>query len=119
YVLDGDGNVKSMLTSSGMPLGLLPDADFSNTVAITLAPGDLVFFYSDGAVESFSAEGGLFGVERALDGVWAHRHETPHQIIEARRHAVSDFSGSNQTDDRTAVIIKVGSSASPLLGPRP
>jgi serine phosphatase RsbU (regulator of sigma subunit) len=118
YVLDGEGNVKAVLPSTGMPLGLLPEADFSSTAAITLAPGDLVFFYTDGVVESFSADGGQFGVERALNTVRAHRHQTPHQIIEALLHEVSDFSGNMQMDDRTAVIIKVGPSASPQLGPR-
>jgi sigma-B regulation protein RsbU (phosphoserine phosphatase) len=102
-----------------MPLGLLSEADFSTTAAITLAPGDLVFFYTDGVVESFSADGGQFGLERTLNAVRTHRHQTPHQIIEALLHAVSDFSGNMQMDDRTAVIIKVGLSASPQLGPRP
>jgi PAS domain S-box-containing protein len=119
YVLDGEGNVKSILPSTGTPLGLLPEVDFSSTMAITLAPGDLVFFYTDGVVESFSADGGQFGVERARDAVRAHRHQAPHQIIEALLRAASDFSGTMQMDDRTAVIIKVGPSASPQLGPRP
>ena len=119
YVLDGEGNVKAVLPSTGIPLGLLPDADFPSTMAITLVPGDLVFFYSDGVVEAFSADGVQFGVERALDAVRAHRHQTPHQIIEALLHAVSDFCGNLQMDDRTAVIIKVVPSASPQPGPRP
>src|SRR5262249_35382813 len=34
YVLDGEGNVKAVLPSTGMPLGLLPEADFSSTAAI-------------------------------------------------------------------------------------
>src|SRR5262249_54420724 len=118
YVLDGDGNVKAVLTSTGMPLGLLADADFSSTAAITLAPNDLIFFYTDGVVESFTADGTQFGLERALDAVRAHRHQTPHEIIEALLRAVSDFSGNMQMDDRTAVIIKVGPSANPQVGPR-
>ena len=119
YVLDGDGNVKAVLPSTGTPLGLFQDADFSSTVAITLAPGDLIFLYTDGVVESFSADGGQFGVERALEAVLAHRHQSPHQIIEALLHAVSDFSGNMQLDDRTAVIIKIEPSAGPQPRPRP
>jgi serine phosphatase RsbU (regulator of sigma subunit) len=118
YVLDGEGNVKAVLTSTGMPLGLLAEADFSSTAAITLAPNDLIFFYTDGVVESFTADGTQFGLERALAAVRAHRHQTPHEIIEALLRAVSDFSGNTQMDDRTAVIIKVGPSANPQLGPR-
>jgi serine phosphatase RsbU (regulator of sigma subunit) len=113
YVLDGEGNVKAVLPSTGVPLGLVPDADFPNSAAITLAPGDLLFFYTDGVVESFSAACGQFGVERALEAIRAHRHQTPQQIIEALLHAVSDFSWNIQMDDRTAVIIKVGPTASP------
>jgi sigma-B regulation protein RsbU (phosphoserine phosphatase) len=104
--------VKAVLPNTGVPLGLVPDADFPNSAAITLAPGDLLFFYTDGVVESFSAACGQFGVERALEAIRARRHQTPQQIIEALLHAVSHFSGNIQMDDRTAVIIKVGPSAS-------
>ena len=119
YILDGEGDVKAVLPGTGLPLGLFPDADFPSTAAITLAPGDLVFFHSDGVVESFSPGGGQFGVERALDAVRAHRHLTPHEIIEALFLAVSNFSGNIQMDDETAVVIKVGPPPSPQLGPLP
>jgi sigma-B regulation protein RsbU (phosphoserine phosphatase) len=116
YVLDDQGKLKAVLPSTGVPLGLFPDADFPSTAAITLASGDIVFFYTDGVVESVSPSDGQFGIERALEAVRAHRHQTPRQIIEALLRAVSDFSAGAQMDDRTVVIIKVGPTASPQPG---
>jgi serine phosphatase RsbU (regulator of sigma subunit) len=119
YVLDGEGNIKAVLESTGIPLGIAPDMDFPSSAAITLAPGDLVFVYSDGVVESISTKGVQFGVERALEAVRVHRHEPPRQIIEALFHAVSEFSGAVQTDDKTAVVIKIGPPASLQPSPDP
>jgi len=115
YVLDGQGKVKTVLSSTGMPLGLEPASTFPSAAAITLEPGDLVFLFTDGVVETFSADGTPFGVGRVLDAVRAHRHESPHPIVEGLLHTVRAFSGNTQFDDRTAVIIKVAPSSCPQL----
>ncbi len=44
-----DGSVE-FVSSYGMPIGLIPDADF-NSFTIELAPGDRLLFYSDGITE--------------------------------------------------------------------
>ncbi len=48
---------------SGLPLGITPDADYSEA-ALHLHPGDALTFLSDGVVEAQSATGELFGFER-------------------------------------------------------
>jgi PAS domain S-box-containing protein len=107
YVLDGRGEVKTVLSSTGMPLGVEPAATFPSAAAVTLEPGDLVFLPSDGVIESFSADGTRFGMARALDVIRAHRNQAPGEIVEALFQAVGVYSGGIQLDDVTAVVLKV------------
>jgi PAS domain S-box-containing protein len=108
YVLDAQGEVKLVLNSTSLPLGLGPAGDFANGPAITLDPGDLVFLLSDGIVEAPSGAGSLFGIGRALEVVRAHRHHPPGELIAALLHQVREWSQSAQVDDMTAILIKVG-----------
>ncbi|HEX5103791.1 MAG TPA: PP2C family protein-serine/threonine phosphatase, partial [Pirellulaceae bacterium] len=118
YVLDQHGKVRLVLQSTNIPLGLDLTAEFLTTPAITLLTGDLLLLYTDGVTESFSPEDSLFGIERMLDVVRAHRHKSPAEIVQALFGAVADYSGNHaQLDDITAVIIKV--EASTLLGLAP
>jgi PAS domain S-box-containing protein len=108
YILDGHGAVKQVLHSTGFPLGLVPSGDFPNSPVVRLEPGDLLFLLSDGIVEAPAGDGPLFGIGRTLELVRAHRHEPPGEILAALLHEVREWSGSVQTDDMTAIVIKVG-----------
>jgi PAS domain S-box-containing protein len=107
YVLDGRGDVKAVLSSTGTPLGLYPESEFPAAAPIPLAPGDLVFLPTDGVIESLSAVGERFGMHRALDVIRAHRGRPPEEIVEALFQAVAAHSSGAQLDDVTAVILKV------------
>ena len=51
----------------GVALGILPRAKFESILqetTVTLAPGDLVFGYSDGVNEAHDATGQMYGDER-------------------------------------------------------
>jgi hypothetical protein len=107
YVLDRQGQIKATLDSTGPPLGIDPTSEFPVAPALSLAPGDLVFAYTDGIPEAMSVAGRQFGLERALAVVREHRHQTPEAILEALVQAVTAFSASHvRLDDVTAVIIK-------------
>jgi serine phosphatase RsbU (regulator of sigma subunit)/serine/threonine protein kinase len=107
YVLDRQGQIKAVLPSTGTALGIDPASEFQVAPALALAPGDLVFAYTDGIPEAMSAAGQSFGVERALAVIRAHRHETPEAILEGLVQAVTDFTASHvRLDDITAVLIK-------------
>ena len=106
-MLDAQGEVKLVLHSTSLPLGVDPAGDFSNGPALTLDPGDLVFLLSDGIVEAPSGAGSHFGIGRALEVVRAHRHQPPGEIIAALLHQVREWSQSAPVDDMTAIVIKV------------
>jgi PAS domain S-box-containing protein len=106
YVLDRRGEMKTILHSTGLPLGLDPTAAFPESVAQTLDPGDLVLLLSDGIVEAFSPDGPLFGMERVLKSVRAHRGATSDRIVAALVEEVRAYSNDLPIDDMTAVVIQ-------------
>jgi PAS domain S-box-containing protein len=108
YVLDGRGEVKLVLQSTGLPLGVDPTGGFPSSPTVRLEPGDLLFLLSDRIVEAPAGDGPLFGIGQTLAVVRAHRHEPPGEIIAALMHHVRAWSGSAQADDMTAIVIKVG-----------
>ncbi len=107
YVFDSRGEVRTLLQSTGMPLGLDKTGAFPAGTGLTLEPGELVLLLTDGIVEAASHDGPLFGAGRALESIRAHRGGPAGEIVAALFDEVRTFSQGVQTDDMTAVIIKV------------
>ena len=57
-------NGEEVPCASGLPLGLVPDAEYTE-MEFQLREGDTLTFLSDGVVEARNAQGELFGFERA------------------------------------------------------
>ena len=88
-------------------LRCLLDADYSAEAAPPLQPGETVLLLTDGIVEAHGSDEDLFGTERVLQLVKAHRHRPAREILNTLFGAVRDFCGPvAQPDDMTAIIIK-------------
>jgi sigma-B regulation protein RsbU (phosphoserine phosphatase) len=110
YILDGSGDVKTLLRSTGMALGVMPDGEFLAATPALLQQGDVVFLLTDGIVEAHGADEALFGAERALEIVRANRSKTAKEIVSILCASARDFcSYRTQLDDMTAIIIKAAS----------
>ena len=110
YVLNATGDIKRTLPRTGVPLGIHPDTQYTNSPEIQLGSGDLVLLLTDGIEESMSPENALFGNERILEVVRAHQKKTAREMVEALYEAVRQFSKNTaQIDDVTAIVIKVKS----------
>jgi PAS domain S-box-containing protein len=108
YVLGPTGEVKRLLPSLGLPLGVDVNAEFPTGDPITLAVGDLVLFLTDGALEARAPDSTSFGAQRVLGVVRNFRAESAADIAFNLYHAVRGFSQNTpQDDDITAAIIKV------------
>jgi hypothetical protein len=59
-------NGRELACEPGLPLGILPEADYTVT-RVQLDPADALTFMSDGVVEARSAEGELFGFDRTRE----------------------------------------------------
>ncbi len=107
YVIDSAGEVKALLTSTGLPLAVLPDGDYPLGESVQLETGDTVVLLTDGILEAMSPDEEFFGEERALTIACRNVGRTAEEIIFEILRAVDRFrDGGLQDDDITAVVIK-------------
>lgn len=104
-VLDNNNSIRR-LVSQHMPLGVLSEEEFDETLTLAeLSEGERVFIYTDGVNEVTNSEDeqfGLIGVEQAI---MANVEDRFQHLIDS----VRDFRGDNlQNDDISLVEITAG-----------
>ncbi|HVB34231.1 MAG TPA: SpoIIE family protein phosphatase [Patescibacteria group bacterium] len=94
---------------TGFPLGLGLDGGPYDEQSLDLRPGDLVFFYSDGIVETMGADGQEYGTERLEKLLRENAANLPvDQLAGHILEEIDRFSGGQApADDRTLVILRV------------
>jgi sigma-B regulation protein RsbU (phosphoserine phosphatase) len=108
YLMDCSGEIKTVLESTRIPLGIMADWEKQPSRTIPLERGDILVFLTDGILESWGSDGESFGVEHALEIVREHRHEPSRRNLDrllAEVHRL--LVGAVQEDDMTAVICKM------------
>jgi PAS domain S-box-containing protein len=112
YVLRGSGDIKTVLASTAVPLGLspsiIPDEAFDPVLVTQLESGDTVVLLTDGVTEATNLDGDEFGVDRALEFIRRHPKSTSAELVQGLYLAVRDFAGGTPLiDDILSVICKV------------
>ena len=97
----------TVLEPPAPPLGVTtPWIDKSPPPAQIDPTGSLILV-SDGIFESFNAGEEMFGIERMLELLDAHRHSRPAEISAALREAARQWRGDQEpADDQTIVIVQ-------------
>jgi len=110
YVLGRSGQVRTELPSTGLPLAIDADAEFSAGPTVTLQPGDTVLLLTDGFLEAKSPAGEYFQWDHVLGVVNTSIDKPAADIIDRLYQAVREFAQRETSDDDlTAVVIKVES----------
>ncbi len=110
YVLRQDGDIKTVLPSTALPLAVLPNVDFPVQGPLPLESGDVVLLITDGVPEARAASGEFFGTERMLTVVRENLHRDAREIVDKLQEAVQRFSDRAQnSDDVTVVAVRVES----------
>ena len=91
------------LDADGALLGISREAEFAE-LKVTLGPGDLVVFYTDGVTEMKNERGELFGVERLGEAVTTRRADDPETLIAEVLAALERFAGAVQRDDDLTIV---------------
>lgn len=102
-----DGQV-SEVNVSGMPLGLLPEAEFDE-VRLSFQPGDIVVFASDGVHESMNKEQEEFGIDRLKAILSSVNPSDPgYTVAQKIVKATDEHTGAGRAphDDRTLVVLR-------------
>lgn len=104
---DEDGEVELVgVKTGGMPIGVLPDQEFSTTTA-TLKPGSRFAVYSDGITESMSEKRQLFGRARLSAILKDSKELEATAIIEQVVRSVAAFRGNHpQEDDSCLAVVR-------------
>ena len=92
---------------TGFPLGLYEDVSYEEW-GVTLEPGNILVFHSDGITETVNSEGQFFGTTRLRELIEKHHHLTATELADNILSEVDWFSSSAPlSDDRTLVVMKV------------
>jgi serine phosphatase RsbU (regulator of sigma subunit) len=100
------GGTMEQLAAGGLPLGIMPNADFreGNT---KLHPGDVLVIYSDGVSEATNPAGEEFGPTRLYEVVARNLDASAGGIRDRIESALTKFcQGTPAADDITLVICK-------------
>lgn len=92
---------------TGFPLGIFEEVTYEEW-NVTLDPGDVVVFHSDGIAETSNSEGQFFGTERLRKLVEQHHELAATELSDLILREVDWFAQSAPlSDDRTLVVLKV------------
>lgn len=101
YIRRADGTLEGLKAVSGPPLGVIPGVAYRPREA-TLAPGDLLYLYTDGVTESINMHEEQFGTTRLESLVTATSR--PDELCSRTKDAVDAFAhGMEQFDDITSL----------------
>jgi len=92
---------------TGFPLGIFEDVTYDEW-SVTLEPGNIVVFHSDGIAETSNSEGQFFGTERLRKLIESLHELSATEISDTILREVDWFAQSAAlSDDRTLVVLKV------------
>jgi serine phosphatase RsbU (regulator of sigma subunit) len=111
FLLRHGGGIEP-LGSTGMPIALYAGHGYSEA-RVPLAAGDLLFFYTDGLVETENESGEMFGADRLQEILAAEQSDGIDTILRRVEEQVSAFRGNAEPfDDATMMALRI-SSATP------
>jgi phosphoserine phosphatase RsbU/P len=92
---------------TGFPLGIFEDVNYDEW-GVTLEPGNILVFHSDGISETTNSEGQFFGTTRLRELIEKHHELSAAELADRILNEVDWFSQSAPlSDDRTLVVMKV------------
>jgi sigma-B regulation protein RsbU (phosphoserine phosphatase) len=94
------------LQAGGAPVGMFPYWKYEEAT-FQLTEGDVVLGYTDGIVEALSPSGEEWGVEGLRRAVVENCEKGADEIVSAVFTSMDEFSQGYQTDDATALALRI------------
>lgn len=105
YLLRAETGEIEELGARGPVLGIISGAGYPEGERYTLAPGDMLLLYTDGATEATAKEGGeMFGYPRLADVLRENAAGGPEAVLAAVRAALVAWSGSDAFEDDLTLL---------------
>ena len=103
---DPQGDLKYMNLTANRLLGILEGSDYA-VQSTTLAPGDVIFFYTDGVTEASDRAGRLFSDPRLETTLAGQQQASMTGLIDHVRSAIAAFTrGAPPSDDVTMLALR-------------
>jgi phosphoserine phosphatase RsbU/P len=105
-ILMSRGEKVQYLETTGVPAGLVDDAEFSVEM-VQLLPGDRIVIYSDGVTDAQDVEGKFFGRRRLRDLIEANPNLSTADLHGTLVQTLDNFTeGAVQADDVTLLVLQ-------------
>lgn len=112
----GDGVYRIFKDKHGFVIGGMEGMEYTD-YEITLAPGDILFVYTDGVPETNNEKEEFYGTDRLTGVLNEAGSSEPKDILDAVSKSVVDFRGSaEQFDDMTMLCIRYDGGSSEKAG---
>jgi len=106
YLLPNAKGIKPLNDNSGMALGVLDEATYTES-NVTLNDGDGIFLFTDGITEAMDKHGNMYSDDRLKNLLENQIDFNPVDIVHKTLNEVNNFSlGVSQADDITLMVIK-------------
>jgi serine phosphatase RsbU (regulator of sigma subunit) len=106
FLLRNRGGIEP-LSSTGMPIALYAGQGYREQT-VEIATGDLLFFYTDGLVETENERGDMFGAERLQALLEAEHHQGIDTVLARIEASVRSFRGGAELfDDATLMALGI------------
>jgi len=106
YLLPSAKGIKPLNDNSGMALGVLDEATYTES-NVTLNDGDGIFLFTDGVTEAMDKHGNMYSDDRLKNLLENQNDFNPVDIVHKTLNEVNNFSsGVSQADDITLMVIK-------------
>ncbi len=110
FVLRPNQPIETM-PATGIPIGLMAGRGYQQR-EVSLASGDLLFFYTDGCVETENEADEMFGngrLESLLVSIATQGPVTPDRVLHQVEQSVTAFRGTREPfDDATMMAVSIG-----------
>lgn len=108
FLVPANGAALQLIETPGnrLPLGILPHLIYEE-MTLSLTPGDLLVFYTDGLIEQHNQAGHILGFEQMAAILEPLRGRSPELIVQKLLEAANHFAqGMAPHDDITLVVIQ-------------
>lgn len=99
------GGEVARLEATSPPLGTVPLPDYGESV-VAWRPGDLLFLFTDGLSDAFSADSSIKGETRLVEEIRAAGDPDPGHILDRIFRLAATRRPAVPPDDRTAVLVR-------------
>ena len=104
-LIGSDGVSNEFALKHGMALGIRSKVSYGETET-WLAPGQILFLYTDGVTEALSPQNELYGAERLVERLSVGYGLSLTQLLDSIDIALEEFQQGNQFDDITMLALK-------------